>query len=230
MKICLSLFFGLFYITNCLGQDTVTHRNWLTNTVLERYKTLKPDENTRVGPYKAYYKRRTLIAEGRYDKGVKVGMWTFYDDEGKLSEKYDFDKTEYIYEAPLDTDTDIHFAFDAEIKASDRVTRPLKIGGMYYGLIPYINVFRLPFETEGINMDYFDAIVELLISPGGRLADHKVRLLSKAYKYDQTFNFDVGLFGEEDKQFTPASVNRQPVLARIFIRCSINNDGSLDFY
>jgi len=230
VKIFLFVFVGLFCITNCFAQDTANHKNWLTNTILEKYKTLKPDEKTRVGPYKAYYKRRTLIADGRYDKGVKVGIWSFYDDEGKLNEKYDFDKTEYIYEAPLDTDTDVHFAFDAPIKVGDRVTRPLKIGGMYFGLAPYVGAFRLPFDTEGINLDFFYAIVELLVSPGGRLADYKVRLLSKAYKYDQTFNFDVGLFGEEDKQFTPASVNRQPVLARIFIRCSINYDGSLDFY
>lgn len=184
----------------------------------------------RVGPYKAYYKRRTLVAEGNYAKGRKTGLWSFYDDEGKLMQKYDFDRTEYIYEAPLDTDTDVTYSFDSQINTGDRLTRPLKIGGNYFGLIPYLSTFRLPFETEGINVDYINAVVELLVSPGGRLADYKVHLLSKVYNYKQSFNFDVGLFADEDKQFSPATLNRQPILARVFIRCSLNTDGTLDFY
>ena len=214
----------------CFGQDTANHKNWLTSLVLERYKTLKLDENIRVGPYKAYFRRETLIADGRYDKGLKVGLWNFYDEQGKLSQKFDFDKTEYIYEAPLDSDTDIQFSFDAEIKAGDRVTRPLKIGGMYYGLIPYINVFHLPFKIDEDDVNNYHAVIELLISPHGRLADYKVRVQSGAYKYDQTFNFDVNMFGEEDKQFSPATINRQAVLVRVFIRCAINANGRLDFF
>ena len=230
MKFCLFLFLGVFYMLVCFGQDTVNHKNWLTSLVLERYKTLKPDENIRVGPYKAYFRRKTLIADGRYDRGIKVGVWNFYNEQGKLNQRFDFDKTEYIYEAALDSNTDIQFSFDAEIKPGDRVTRPLKIGGMYYGLIPYINIFHLPFKVDEYSIDNFHAVIELLISPHGRLADYKVRVQSATYRYDQTFNFDVNLFGEEDKQFSPATVNRQPVLVRVFIRCAINADGSLDFF
>ena len=224
------LFISLFYITVCFAQDTINKRKWLSNEVLERYKVVKGNEDVRVGPYRAYYKRRTPVAEGNYNKGRKTGLWNFYDDEGKLMQKYDFDKTEFIYEAPLDTDTDISFAFDSQIKVGDRLTRPIKIGGNYYGLIPYITAFRLPFETEGINVDYIDAVVELLISPGGRLADYKVHLISRVYNYKQTFNFGLDFFNEEDKQFSPATLNRIPILSRIFIHCSVNNDGSLDFY
>jgi hypothetical protein len=214
----------------CLAQDTANKRNWLTSSVIERYKIIKPDEKTRVGPYKAYYKRHTLIADGFYTKGKKTGVWTFYDDEGKLSEKFDYDKTEFLFEAPLDTSTDVQYVFDAKVQPTDRLTRPLKAGGIYYGFIPFINVFRLPFDTEGINVDYFDAVVELLVSPGGRLADYKVHLISKAYNYNQTINLSTSLFAEEDKQFGPATLNRQPILARVFIHCSVNLDGTLDFY
>lgn len=220
----------LFYMAACFGQDTVSKRNWLSNEVLERYKVIKGNENVRVGPYKAYYKRHTIVADGNYTKGQKTGLWSFYDDEGKLMQKYDFDKTEFIYEAPLDTDTDVTYAFDSQVKAGDRLTRPVKIGGNYYGLIPYITSFRLPFETDGINVDYIDAVVELLVSPAGRLADYKVHLISRAYNYKQSFNFGLDLFNEEDKQFSPATLNRIPILSRIFIHCSVNNDGSLDFY
>ena len=225
----LLILFLLFAIT-CFAQDTVEKKNWLTNSVLERYKVLKTDPQTKVGAYKALYKRRTLVADGIYTKGYKTGVWKFYNEDGKLMEKFDYDKGEFVFEAPLDTGTDLQFKFDADIDTGDRVTRPLKVGGIYYGFIPFINVFKLPFDTYDINMDYFDAVVELLVSPGGRLADYKVHILSKAYQYNQTINLSLALFSEEDKQFVPATLNRKPVLARVFIHCSVNNDGSIDFY
>lgn len=221
---------SLLYLSNCFAQDTVNKKNWLTNSVIERFQVLKTDRKTKVGTYRAFYKRHTLIARGNYDKGVKTGIWTFYDEDGKLNEKYDYDKTEYLYEAPIDTAVAIQFRFDDTIKAGDRLTRPLKIGGIYYGFIPYLSVFKLPFDTYGINMVYFDAVVELLISPGGRLADYKVHLISKAYQYNQTISLSPGLFNEEDKQFAPATLNRRPIMSRIFIRCTVEDDGSLDFY
>jgi hypothetical protein len=231
VKYCSFLIISLLYISNCCAQDTVDRKNWLTSSVIERYRILKTNEKTKVGAYKAFYKRRTLIARGNYAKGLKTGIWTFYDNDGSLNEKYDYDKSEFLFIAPLnDTATDIQYRFDANITNTDRLTRPLKPGGIYYGFIPYINIFKLPFNTEGINMDYFDAVVELLVSPGGRLADYKVHLLSKAYQYNQTINLSVGLFQEDDKQFVPATLNHQPILARIFIHCSVNSDGSLDFY
>ncbi|MGZ3872523.1 MAG: toxin-antitoxin system YwqK family antitoxin [Mucilaginibacter sp.] len=230
MKYCSIFIITLFYIANCFAQDTLNKRNWLTNSVIERFKVLKTDDQTKVGPYKAFYKRRTLVADGNYNKGKKTGLWSFYDEDSKLIEKYDYDKSEFTFEAPIDTPTDVEFRFDAQLAATDRLTRPLKPGGIYYGFIPYINTFRTPFDTYGLNMDFFDAVVELLVSPGGRLADYKVHLVSKAYQYNQTVNLDVGLFSEEDKQFTPATLNYQPILSRVFIRCSVNDDGSLDFY
>lgn len=230
MKYSLLLLLIPLFVTPCFAQDTVEKKNWITNSVIERYKVLKTDQQTRVGAYKAFYKRRTLVADGFYTKGTKTGMWNFYDNDGSLIEKFDYDKKQFIYEAPLDTGTDIQYSFDAKIDSDARVTRPLKVGGIYYGFIPYINIFRLPFDTEGINMDYFDAVVELLVSPGGRLADYKVHLISKAYQYNRTINLSLGLFNEEDKQFIPATINREPVLARVFIHCAVNTDGTIDFY
>ncbi|MCR8559944.1 hypothetical protein KXD93_19995 [Mucilaginibacter sp. BJC16-A38] len=230
MKYSLLLLLIPLFATTCFAQDTVEKKNWITNSVIERYKVLKTDPQTRVGAYKAFYRRRVLVADGFYTKGTKTGMWSFYDNDGKLAEKFDYDKNQFIFEAPLDTSTDIQYRFDAVIDSGMRVTRPLRIGGIYYGFIPYVNFFRLPFDTEGINLDYFDAVVELLVSPGGRLADYKVHIVSKAYQYNQTINFSPSLFSEEDKQFLPATINRQPVLARVFIHCALNTDGTIDFF
>ena len=217
-------------LTNCYAQEIVSKRNRLSDSVIEKFYVLKSDENTKQGPYKAYLRRKIVIAAGNYTNGKKTGIWSFADVSGKLVENYNYTTNNYIYEAPLDTGTDLHFLFDTLFVKTDFVTRPLKIGGSYYGFIPYLDIFQLPFETMDIETDDFNATVELLVSPLGRLADYKVHLVSPYYDYDHTFNLDVSLFSEEDRTFQPATLNGNPILCRIIIKCFVTGKGGLDFY
>ncbi len=217
-------------LTKCFAQELVAKRNRLSDSVIEKFYVLKSDENTKQGPYKAYFRRRTVIAAGNYTNGKKTGIWSFADVSGKLVENYNYNTNSYIFEAPLDTDTDLHFLFDTVFAKTDIVTRPLKIGGSYYGFVPYLNIFQLPFETIDIETDYFNATVELLISPMGRLADYNVHVVSPYYDYDHIFNLDVNLFNEEDRTFQPATLNGTPILCRIIIKCFVTGQGGLDFY
>lgn len=231
MKFRFFLLIALLSATVSVAQDTVNKRNWLSNNVLERYKILKGNPGKRVGAYRAFFKRRTLIASGQYSDGKKSGLWSFFDQDGQPSQTYDYDNSQFISEAPIDTTNDISYAFDLEqLKPEQRPTKPLRVGGVYYGFIPYVNTFKLPFDTAGINTGFFGAVIELLVSPGGRLAYYKVHLFSKAYRYKQSFNMDVNLFAEEDKVFFPATLDHRPILSRIFIKCVVDDDGSLDFY
>jgi hypothetical protein len=220
----------LFNITNCIAQETVERKNRLTDSVIERFSVLKSDPSIKHGLYKAFFQRKTLVASGNYSNGKKSGKWIFYDTDGKMVEKYDYDTNTLYYEAPLDAATDLNYFFDKKTDSTDRVTRPLKIGGAYFGFVPYVSLFRMPFDTFEINTNSFQAYVELLISPGGRLADYKVYLISRYYQYNQTLNMDVNLFSEADKTFIPATINGEPVLCRIFIHCWVTPDGSLDFF
>jgi hypothetical protein len=130
----------------------------------------------------------------------------------------------------LDRDREVGFAFDAKIGKTDTATRPIKIGGSYYGFIPYLNAFRTPFDTFQVLTSDFDATIELLVTPLGRLADYKVHLTSNYYKYNRTFNLDIKLFDEADRIFLPATINHQPVMCRILIKCVLTDAGGLDFY
>ena len=220
----------LIYITDCFAQETVERKNRLTDSVIEKYYVLKSDKKTKDGPYQALFQRKTVIASGNYSKDKKTGTWRFFDTSGKLAESYDYDTNKFTYEAPLYATDDISYLFDEQLKKTDKVTRPYKIGGIYYGYIPYVSIFRLPFDTYGINTEAFDADVELLISPMGRLAEYKVRIISSQYNYDHTVSLDVHLFDEADRKFVPATLNDKPILSRIIIRCYITNNGGLDFY
>jgi len=223
------LLIAFLYSINCFAQETVEKRNRLSDSVIERFYVLRSDREMRNGPYKALFRRKTVIASGNYTNGKKTGIWNFYGTDGKLAQTFNYDSNSFSYVARLDTGSDLQFMFDEKLKKTDTVTRPLKIGEPYYGYIPYVTIFRLPFETFDVNTDLFEATVELLISPMGRLAEYKVHLVSPFYQYDHTINLDVNLFSDEDKTFVPATLNHKPILSRIIIKCSVTNNG-LDFY
>lgn len=230
MKYTYLTIIAFFYLTACFAQETVERRNKLADNVIEKFYVLKANPEIKQGPYKAFYNRKTTIAYGNYTQDKKTGTWNFYGISGKLIEKFNYDTNTLMYEGPLDVPADFGFLFDKKTKPTDTVTRPLKIGGTCYGFIPYLSIFKLPFDTFEINMDDFEAVVELLISPGGRLADYKVHLTSAYYEYDKTISMDINLFSEDDKIFIPATINKEPVLSRILIKCFINNNDGLDFY
>jgi hypothetical protein len=76
------------YITNCFAQDIVARKNKLSDAVIERFYVLKSDLKTKHGPYKGYFRGKTVIAAGNYRNGEKTGIWSFCDARGKLVENY----------------------------------------------------------------------------------------------------------------------------------------------
>jgi len=218
------------FVNDCFAQDTVAHRNRLSDSVVEHFFELRSNPGVKEGIYTAVLRRRILLAKGEYKNGQKTGVWQFFDLFGNLSERYNYDSKQFTFEAPLYANADLSYRFDDTLKKGDRLTRPLKIGGIYYGFIPYLSIYKLPFDTMDIETDSFGAVVELLISPLGRLAEYKVRVSSAYYQYDRTFTMDLGLFSEEDRTFVPATLNGKPVMSTILIKCYVSSKGELDFY
>lgn len=230
MKYIFLLLISLFLIADSYAQDSIPRREKLSDSVKAHYFVRRLNPSVKVGTYVVYYRRKTLLVVGHYRDGKKVGTWQFFDIKGNLNQRYSYDKKKFTYEAPLYSSADFSFLFDDTLKKGDRLTRPLHIGGIYYGYLPFLNIFKVPFDTWNVDMDEFDAYIELLISPMGRLADYKIRLVSAYYQYDQIFDLDVNLFSDEDRTFLPATKNGDPVISRIQIRCFVTADGGLDFY
>lgn len=228
MKNIFLLLICFFYLTIGFSQEKIERKNRLTDSVIERFYVLKSDKDIREGPYKAFFKRKTLIASGNFTKGKKTGIWQFFNTAGILVQKFDYNTNNFTFESVYDTINDVRYLFDAKPQKGDTVTRPLKPGGVYYGYIPYLKLFRLPFDSYGINTDAFDAEIELLVSPLGRLAEYKVHLTSGWYQYDHTVKMDVRLLNEEDQMFMPATLNSKPIISRIIIKCFVTSEG-LDF-
>jgi hypothetical protein len=223
-------FIFILCISNCFAQDTVEKSNHLTNDVTEKFSVLKSDGATKQGLYAAYYRRKSLIVKGNFDMGKKAGQWFFYSPTGVPLEVFDYDKNVLRYEAHEDTKSYLRYLIDKELTDSDRVSKPIKIGGRYFGYLPYLGLYRTPLDVDAYTASSFVAVIELLVSPLGRLADYKVRLVSDLLQYDQTTHMDINLFSEEDKEFLPATLNGEPILSRIVIKCRLLDGGKLDFF
>jgi hypothetical protein len=230
LKKILPVIVSLFCITNCFAQDTLEKRNRLTDKVTENFHVMKGNEQVKDGFYQALYKRKIAVASGEYKKGKKTGIWYFYDPKGTLLQVFNYSKDSLRYDAREDSTSNFRYLVDKEISTNDKITKPIKAGGRYYGFLPYLGLFRTPFDPYLYGTGEFVAVVELLVSPMGRLADFKVRLFSSFFDYDQTTTLDINLFKEEDKKFIPATYNHEPILSRIIIKCRVTNSGGLDYF
>ncbi|MES2266279.1 MAG: hypothetical protein V4520_05945 [Bacteroidota bacterium] len=226
------LFAASLFTTICFAQDTIEVKRKISNNVTEVYKVLAKDVNTRQGLFKALYKGKTVVASGIYAKDKKVGLWKFANRDGVIVQTFDYDRNRLFYEAPEDSTSHLRYFVDKELKEGDKVTKPVKIGGVFYGYLPYLTLFTLPKDYKEIDLDVVFATVELLISPGGRLADYKVNLIAANASGSpfKTVNMNLKLPDPADLVFTPATLNGEAIACRVVIRCVINSRLHLDFY
>ena len=222
-KIIFSAFI-LFYTTICFSQEVIEKKGSLFDNITETYHVL-PDQQTRDGLYQVFYKKKHMIVSGVYEKGKKTGTWRYFNPAGALLQTYSFDRDSIVYEAFESRASGFHYFVDKDLTDSDKTTKPRKIGGRYFGYLPYVSAFKTPYLEYGSAM--YSATIELLISPMGRLADFQVHVIGP--DYDQNTRLSLKLFKEEDRRFAPATINRQPVICRIIIKCRVTNDGGLDF-
>ncbi|RWY53645.1 toxin-antitoxin system YwqK family antitoxin [Mucilaginibacter gilvus] len=212
----------------CQAQETKLKTSHLTDSIDEVCHVLKSNKHIKDGLYQAVYNKITPVASGNYDNDKKVGTWRFYNTHGQVQQVYDYDKKKIAYEAPETEASNLRYFADIEIDSTDVITKPIKVGGRYYGYIPYLQLFTLPDDLKYIDPSRFNAQVELLISPLGRLAYYWVRLNSDS-GYERVIHMNTNLPNEDDKIFTPCTKNGQPIACRIIITARITDEGHLDF-
>jgi hypothetical protein len=223
----LLFFTAIIITTNCFAQETVEKKTKLTDNVSLVYNVLASNQYTKQGLYQALFKKKTVVATGMFENDKKAGVWRFFDQKGQAMQIYDYTKKQLLFEAREDTSSSLRYFVDKQLDSTSKATKPVKIGGRYYGYLPYLNLFTIPKDLRDVNNEVFSAVVELLISPYGRLADYKVHLT--AVNFERTINMNINLPNEEDMIFVPATLNGEPISSRVVIRCYVTNSGHLDF-
>jgi hypothetical protein len=225
----LSVVIIFFCALPCFAQETADKHEKVFDNLVERFTVLKDSEQVKNGLYQVFTKRDRLVARGSYTMGKRAGTWHFYNKSGKLMQIYDYDKDSLEFEAKQYVGSNISYIIDKKISPKDTVTKPVKAGGRYFGYLPYLSLYKTPFNPYQYNIYGAEAQVELLISPLGRLADYKITVTFPFMDYTQTLRLDLNLLKEEDRKFIPATFNHRPILSRIIIKCSVTEDGELQF-
>ncbi|MEO8885878.1 MAG: hypothetical protein ABI367_07420 [Mucilaginibacter sp.] len=215
---------ALVFATN-IGFSQVLYKRTrkISPYVTEKYiYSIGTDREIKQGLYQALYKKKFALASGKYQNDKRAGLWHFFNRNGELIENFNYDTNTLQYEATEDSTSNFQYLFDYEPKNTDILTKPIKIGGRYFGYIPFLNCFKLPPELFEENIE-----LELLISPGGKLAYFKIHLISLSAG-EQVINVNIKPLPEEDKTFIPATLNKNPISSRIMVSCRINDDGHID--
>ncbi|MFD2145989.1 hypothetical protein [Mucilaginibacter antarcticus] len=221
----------IFCLRDAMAQQIVERRNKIVGDVTERVQTIiEADKQVKDGSYRALYKRKVL-ASGKYVNDKKAGIWHYFDRDGILMQNYDYDKNELLFEAPEDAGSPFSYNVDDTIKATDKVTQPVKLGGRYFGYLPLLKLFVLPKELRQEPTVRYLVTFELLISPMGRLADIIIHVkYGTALREEMTYTIDPDLLKEHDRTFIPATFNAKPIASQIKLVCSADVYGLIDMF
>ncbi len=229
-KTILLSFFILMGITHCFAQDTIKRTRKITPQVTEKYTAvIGTDREIKHGLYQALYNRKNPIAVGKYTDDKKTGTWQFFNKYGQPVQRYNYDTNTLQLETKEDEFSNMRYKFDADFKDTDFVTKPVKPGGRYYGYLPYLKCFTLPREMREADLDAYYVEMELLVSPGGRLAEFKFHIKTPwDDNFDWVINVSPNRLFEDDKKFIPATLNREPISSQITIRCIFTDSQTID--
>jgi len=214
-----------------IAQETIEVSAYHSGGITERYNVLKSDRKVKQGLYQQITRKNTAVVSGRYDQNKRVGIWHFYDSNGKVNELYNYTTKTLIYEAPVDSTRDyIEYIFDKKVARTDTATKPIRIGGTWFGYLPYIKLFKID-PASFYTSAPIRAFLQMLVSPGGRLSECKliVQLKSNNAIVD-TYVLNNDLLDDVDKEFVPATINRQPVVSTISVLVKINDNWTISLY
>lgn len=221
----------VFCLSDCFAQKIVERKNKLINNVTERFETIiETNKQVKHGVYHAFFGKKIVLASGKYVNDKKVGIWHFFDPEGKQLQNFNYDTNTLLYEAPDENQSNIKYVLDHTITDSDVITKPVRFGGRYFGYVPYLRLFKVPTEMADVDLERYNVIFQLLISPMGRLADLIIHIRRDGAKEDdQVLTINTDLLRDEDKTFVPATFNRQPISSQIELYCAMDKWGAIDF-
>jgi hypothetical protein len=200
------------FAVSAYAQDTVAKKSSI-GKFEEQYTVLKSDKKIRQGSYKLFTDKK-LVASGSYDKGVRAGLWSFYND-GALEQQYDYTANKLVLNNPSR-------AITCEIEDTaqgDSIKNAVKVGG-YSGLA--LLVSSVNFEenaTAGRNQ----VLHVFTLDEKGEIKSWVASI--KSSDGIKIVNQKIVDVAPEVLQFLPAIVNGKPVPSTITFNSEMKGMG-----
>jgi len=166
------LFLTLFNFSfGLLAQETVKKTVTSDSPIYkEVYRVLKSNQEIKQGDYKKT--AEFFAVKGQYDDNVKVGIWTFYDKDGKVEQKIDFDSRKVIFSIPFDILVKSFILTDNQVSEQKPDEAPIFIGGLS-AMGQYTRNLRYPKEARN-NRIQGKVYISATITKEGKMIDEEI--------------------------------------------------------
>ncbi|TYA60437.1 toxin-antitoxin system YwqK family antitoxin [Formosa maritima] len=248
LKYLLTLLYFVFCVSITTAQKSrkvkTVKESLLSSTA--KYEVFKSNKNKKHGFYKEYdfyYKR--LIVSGNYSLGKKeglwkewyqsevlksegyflndkeVGVWLFYDDEGKLLHKFDFDKNALLYSNECGNDKEYEVIIDGESIWKTLDCPPSILGGincMGVDINSAYIISKSKYNSNGVGG--IEANISILIRKDGTVGDMKSNDSFLNSDYIKIFE---DIINDSKNEWLPAELNGEKVDAYINFKSRITS-------
>jgi hypothetical protein len=205
------------------GQEVVKKRKHINTIWDAEYEVLASDKKIKHGLFTIINTlNKKVIAIGKYSNNIQSGNWLYYDLDGKLVQRYNFDTKDISFDNPILLKANYKFPF--ELMHTDSVNVPIKIGGFYYGL----NFVFFEANNQALmyafrmNLENYKLIQYLHIDENGQLTNWET--LVKSSNTEQKFKNSLDNLDNEQKLFLPAIHNKKPISCIMMIEMDLKNN------
>lgn len=214
MKKIISIYIFLFTgFTVTHAQSTSWNKTRIAPTLLENFQFISKNKNIKNGEAFILDINNKELGRGNYKENKKDSIWNYFSQSGELIQVYDYTNKKIIYNFPDEsTIVKSRYELDTIGLINAKITKPLKIGGLYYGFNLLYNQRNLPKEVkdqkESVLMEYVFSISET-----GKMETFSINYSSTFYNavYPQSIK---GLY-QDAYEFMPATINGNPVKSKL---------------
>lgn len=200
--------------TTTYGQDRVSQRKTLSRNLDEIYQVQVTARKVKDGPYEVRDEKEHVLVKGQYKAGKKDGIWTYYGSNGEVVQQYDF-ASQKLLSSSMDTTTIVHSDFQVNgADDNDKVTPPVKIGGVNYGFYLLYDFRDIPADVKGVTTKDERMTYVFTISAEGQLVGWTVMYGGKEVNDEMQKKSIKGL-PLDAYEFVPATLNGKPVASKL---------------
>jgi len=197
-----------------LGQDHQTNKKTLSRHLREVYDVLKSNWKIKDGSYTVINDAGFAVVKGHYTEGKKSGIWSYYDNNGKLVQQFDFEHDSLVAQAN-DPASVVHDSFDIPQGVDDSSTlrRPFKIGGPEYGFYLLFDERDIPQAVKG-NSTKAEMTYVLTIDEHGKLESYMILFAGESIN-DIVIRRSVKGLPDEALEYASAMIGGHPVRSKM---------------
>jgi hypothetical protein len=209
----------VFYGAFC--QDHQTNKKTLSRHLRAVYDVLKSDRKIKDGKYAVLNDAGQHVVDGYYVNGRKTGIWTFYDNQGKLVQQYDFSHDSLLLtnRDPLSI-VQFDYQIPQGVDDSSKLQPPYKIGGPEYGFFLLYDERDIP-PTVKATSGKAEMTYVLTINEKGNLESYSLIFGGENFN-DIVQRHSVKELPTEALDFSPARIDGLPVRSKISYRIPLD--------